>query len=573
MEAPTDSTAGAARRQRERLGRSIVQSQLITSAAVLVLAWIVVLVSPTSLENPLFFSGLALIFVVTGIALMVPWTASNKRWAVILPILDILALAGLREGALQLGSGLLLVFPVIWLARNFKLGGAIGGVALSTALIWLSWAVTGTPISAGDFPGLVILPLTLSFVATTSYVSGRRNTSQRVLLTQQAQIIEEAFDRARKQEALLQQILDAVEFGVIAFDRNGSVSLINESQRKSLADFGAPRSAVIHTVAYQSDRITPFPQDSRPFSRATRGQSFENLVFWIGDPGSRQVAFSVTARRLVDPSGVDDGGTLVLRDVTAELEAINARDSLIGSVSHELRTPLTSILGYLELALDDPQIADDTRHMIDVSYRNAERLVALVTDLLLAASQADQELPITLEVCNLTEIVADAIDAQRFGAEEHRIAIDGELEPSVIAQVDPLRIRQVVDNLLSNAIKYNRTDGRVTVALTSRANSVTIAVRDTGLGISPADLAQLFDRFFRTESARNSATVGTGLGLGITRDIVRRHGGDLVVTSELGVGSVFTVTLPTEDAHEDTHGDKYKQLEVTADFEHEGHHQ
>jgi len=565
MEAPTDTTVGAARRQRERLGRSIVQSQLITSAAVLVLAWIVVLVSPTSLQNPLFFSGLALVFVVTGIALMVPWTADNKRWAVILPLLDIVALAALREGALQLGSGLLLVFPVIWLARNFKLWGAIGGVALSAALIWLSWAVTGTAISAGDFPGLVILPLTLSFVATTSYISGRRNASQRVLLTQQAQIIEEAFDRARKQEALLQQILDAVEFGVISFDKNGSVTLINESQRKSLVDFGAPRSAVIHPVVYQSDRITPFPQDSRPFSRATRGQSFENLIFWIGAPGSRQVAFSVTARRLIDPSGADDGGTLVLRDVTAELEAISARDSLIGSVSHELRTPLTSILGYLELALDDPDIGDDTRHMIDVSYRNSERLVALVTDLLLAASQADSTLPITLENSDVTEIVDSSVDAQRFGADENRITIEADLEPGVIAQVDPLRIRQVVDNLLSNAIKYNRADGTVTVSLAKHGRNVIIAVRDTGLGISPADLAQLFDRFFRTETARNSTTVGTGLGLGITRDIVRRHGGDLVVTSELGVGSVFTVTLPTEDEHTDE-----APLGVTVDFEHEG---
>jgi len=101
-----------------------------------------------------------------------------------------------------------------------------------------------------------------------------------------------------------------------------------------------------------------------------------------------------------------------------------------------------------------------------------------------------------------------------------------------------------MDNLLSNAIKYNRHGGEVIVSLVTREHDAVISVRDTGLGISTPDLAQLFDKFFRTETARSSATIGTGLGLGITRDIVRRHGGDLIVTSELGVGSVFTVTLP-----------------------------
>lgn len=548
MDARTDRAFGAPGRQRARLGRSIVQSQLVTAATVLLLCWIVVIVQPISLQHPLFFGGLSLIFAVTGASLLVNWTETNKRWAVLLPGLDIVALSALREGQPELGSGVLLVFPIIWLARNFGFGGAIGGVGLATAFLWGSWWASGTSITVTDFPSLVLLPITLSFVATASYISGQRTASQRVLLTQQASIVESAFERARVQEDLLHEIINAVEFGVIAFDKNGTVTLVNDAHRRSLAEFGVPRSAVIHPVVYQADRVTAYPREMRPFARAVSGQSFENQTFWIGDPGSRQLAFSATSRPLTDRSGVYRGGVLVLRDITAELDAINARDSLIGSVSHELRTPLTSILGYLELALDDPQLSTETSHMINVSYRNAERLVALVSDLLLAASRADSTLPIVFESCDITEIVRQAMDGQRPAAESRSISLVEQFEPDVRVSADPLRMRQVIDNLLSNAIKYNRAGGKVTVSIALAERAVRIVVADTGLGISPSDLAQLFDRFFRTETARKGDAVGSGLGLNITRDIVRRHGGNLVVTSELGTGSNFIMTLPTESS-------------------------
>ena len=541
-----DKQPSATTRQRARLGRSIIQSQLVTSGVVLLVSWILVIVQPASMQNPLFFGGIALVFAVTGAALLVPWSQKNKRWAILLPLLDIVALGSLRASEPQLGTGILLVFPVIWLARNFAYAGAVGGVLLSTAVIWITRTLNPTDLEIGDFPSLVLIPITLAFVATTSYVSGQRTASQRVLLTQQAAIIEDAFARARRQENLLHEVLNAVEFGVISFDSTGTVTLINDAQRLSLASFNAPRNAIVHPVAFQTDRITPYPQDSRPFARAIRGQAFDNLTFWVGEPGSRQVAYSVTSRRLETPDGLDDGGVLVMRDVTAELEAISARDSLIGSVSHELRTPLTSILGYLELAMDDPDLDEETRHMIEVSYRNAERLVALVTDLLLAASQASSTLPVALESCDISELIEQAIDGQLPAASERGISIDVSLVPHLTAQADPLRMRQVVDNLLSNAIKYNREGGKIKVRMRRRDREVAISISDTGLGIAPADLAQLFDRFFRTESAKSSKTVGTGLGLGITRDIIRQHGGDLSVTSELGTGSTFTITFPTE---------------------------
>ena len=546
MDAQPGVEAGAISRRRNRLGRSIVQTQLLTSGAVLLLTWITVLVQPSSLAAPLMFFGVLQIFVLTGIALIVPWSERTRRWAVLLPVLDIAALVAIREGAPQLGAGLFLVIPVLWLARNFGIQGAIGGVVWSTVLIWFGWATRGNEITIADFPGLFLLPITLTFVATTSFVGGRRTTGQRILLAQQAAIVKEAFDRARVQESLLDEILNAVEYGVIAFDRNGKVTLMNDAHKRSLAAFNAPRSAIVHPVIYQADRKTPYPQHNRPFARAIAGQTFDNLTFWVGAPGERQVAYSVTSRHLTASDGSLDGGVLVLRDVTAELDAIAARDTLIGSVSHELRSPLTSILGYLELAIDDETMNPETRHMIEISHRNSERLLALVTDLLLAASDADKNLPITLTTTDVAAIVAQAVDAQQLAADERSITIYVEGPGRAIATADPLRIRQVMDNLLTNATKYNRQGGEIHVTIATTSDDVAVSVRDTGLGISDADISHLFDRFFRTESARESTTVGSGLGLSITRDILRQHGGDLTVSSEEGIGSTFTMTIPTE---------------------------
>jgi len=540
----TGGSLAPANRQRERLVRSIAQSQLLTSAALLLLAIFALVVDTEAFVDPLFFGGLALVFVVTGAAVLVPWNEHNKPWAVLLPVADIVAIVCVGEGNPSLGTGLFLVFPVIWMARNFYLSGAVAGVTLSTGLLWVAWAARDEPASIEDFFGLVLLPLTLSFIATTIYVTNQRSIGQRVLLRQQAALTETAFSRARRQEQYLDEVLNTVEFGVLAYNREGVVTLVNESHRQSLVDFGAPRSAYVYPVVYQADRVTEFPEATRPFSRALAGQSFENLILWVGEPGSKRAAFSVTSRALTTHDGEPDGGVLVLRDVTAELDAIQARDDLVGSVSHELRTPLTSIIGYLELVLDDEDLTESTQKMIDIAHRNSERLMSLVTDLLQAASDADKSLTLNFEECDIAEIVQQAIDGQRPTASANRVELKGDIAGPILASADPLRIRQVIDNLLSNAIKYNRAGGSVTLAVTRSAESLSVSVDDTGVGLSEVERSQLFDRFYRTESARASQIHGSGLGMGITRDIVRQHGGDLTVTSTPGVGSSFVITLP-----------------------------
>ena len=228
--------------------------------------------------------------------------------------------------------------------------------------------------------------------------------------------------------------------------------------------------------------------------------------------------------------------------MTTELNALRARDELVASVSHELRTPLTSILGYLDLAIEDPDLPDHLRSNLDVAERNAERLLGIIADILAASSSSSSVeaslAPLSIDARDIVRASAEALAPRAAG---RAITIDTTGLEEAFVWADPLRLRQVVDNLLSNAITYNRDGGTVFLGTTSDGASSWILVRDTGTGMTEDERARLFQRFYKAGPPRRS---GTGLGLAISRDIVRAHGGELGLHSSPGVGSTFIVKLP-----------------------------
>jgi two-component system, OmpR family, phosphate regulon sensor histidine kinase PhoR len=497
--------------------------------------------------SPAVFGIIGLAFTLTAVAALIPWDRFDRRLSIAMPLANIVGIVLLREAAPQIGAGLLLVIPIIWIARTFGREVTIAGTAGAIGFMFLMRAVRGTPVSVTDFAGFVVLPVVLVFVAAAVYITARRARAQAALLRQHAVMVQGTLGKASRQESLLNEVLNAVEFGVIAFDRSGTVTFVNRKQRQNLADFGTPPDAVVHPLIYQSDGVTPYTDEDRPLTRALSGQAFDNLIIWVGEPGERRVAHAVSSRILRNADGEYDGGVIALTDITPELEAIRARDDLIGSVTHELRSPLTSILGYLDLAREEEAMSDETRKMIEVAYSNSERLLVLVTDLLKAASDSDKQLTLSFVPSDLAAIAREAVEGHRVLADEREVELTLEGDDIAPANVDPVRMRQVLDNLITNAIKYNIEWGSVTVTVTVEDAGVSVEIRDTGQGIPEADLPRIFDRFYRTSSAKNSATVGTGLGLSITREIVHRHGGQLAVSSELGIGTTFRVTVPTEN--------------------------
>jgi signal transduction histidine kinase len=229
-------------------------------------------------------------------------------------------------------------------------------------------------------------------------------------------------------------------------------------------------------------------------------------------------------------------------------ELMRLRDEFVATVSHELRTPLTSIMGYLELISDDSFAArtPEQETFLGVVQRNAERLMRLVSDLLLVAEAKDRKLDLDVHDVDLQQLVTECVEAAKPAADAKQIELTVDHGAPPHLKGDPLRLAQLMDNLVSNAIKFTPPGGRVSVRTVAHDGNTVLEVTDSGSGISEADQLQLFNPFFRTHSATAQAIPGTGLGLTITKAIVDAHKGSIDVTSALGRGTTFNVLLPRD---------------------------
>jgi len=222
------------------------------------------------------------------------------------------------------------------------------------------------------------------------------------------------------------------------------------------------------------------------------------------------------------------------------------KDEFVSLVSHELRTPLTSIRGYIELLLDDGKVDADQRRYLEVVDRNSERLLELVSDLLFLAQIEAGKLGIDRSQVDLSKIVDECIETSSPVADARGIELVAKVDRVARLQGDRARLAQVLDNLVSNGLKFTESGGKVEVRLRAENGKAVLEVEDTGVGIPAAEQEHLFERFFRSSIATDSAIPGTGLGLTITKAIVERHGGRIQVESTENVGTTVRAELPLQ---------------------------
>lgn len=539
-----------------QFGDSVFRSQVLLAGAVGLVVCITVALSERELgDSPTFFIGITAILWVTIAAAIVPWLRIAQRWQMLVPLLDIVGLGMLRMAVPESGFGILMVFPVIWLATSFGRLGAVAGAGLAAAMLvtqtlLIELEVGGFATSTTSPVATASLAVSLAFVAGVIHTTSRRVGSQRVLLRRQTRMLESALGRARVQESTLRAAFDAVEFAVISLDIRGGTLTSNRATRALLTELGLPIDTPWHRFPlYRADRVTPVPPEEFPHVTVMAGQGLDSATYWIGHRTGTRFAVDVTARLLRDQQVGLDRVVVVIRDVSAEVRAITDRDDLVTSMSHELRTPLSSILGYVDLALET-DLPAETRDMLRIALTNTERLNALVTDLLAARSTSPADaIALNPAPHDVSQLVNESIDAIRPMATERLLSIQLEVPDGIEAEVDAFRLRQVIDNLLSNAIKYNRIGGRITAGVRAvtdddGAELVEIGVGDTGRGMSLEEQKGLFQRFYRAESVRGSTVHGTGLGLSISREIVVLHGGTIEVDSEPGRGTEVVVRVP-----------------------------
>jgi signal transduction histidine kinase len=233
-------------------------------------------------------------------------------------------------------------------------------------------------------------------------------------------------------------------------------------------------------------------------------------------------------------------------ELVVELQALDTyKSQLIATVSHELKNPLTAINGYLEILQASPDLTAGDRAAVEAMGRGTGRLSRVVEDLLLMSKVGDPHHGIIPAAVDVTRIVSEIADLVDVTARRKRLELDVDLPSGpVTARGDAAEIDRLVANLVSNAVKYTPDGRKVAIRVSRSDDRVRIEVADEGLGISADDQQHLFDEFFRSTNPDAFSQPGTGLGLSIVKRIVERHDGDIEVSSELGCGSTFTVTLP-----------------------------
>jgi PAS domain S-box-containing protein len=373
-----------------------------------------------------------------------------------------------------------------------------------------------------------------------------------------------AEERLRSQTALLESILRHIGDGVLVADRSGRLLLVNEAAER-LCGLPVEREAgprARRMGLYHPDRKTPLREEELPSCRAARGENVDDMEIYLSNEAHPEGRWLLCNARPVSIDGGDPvAGVVVLRDNTlrksgeeamrAAMEAAESanrtKSEFLANVSHELRTPLNGILGMLELALSS-ELTPEQREFLNLARAAAENQLAVVNDILDFAKIESGRFEIRPSAFDLREQVKTslgtlAVRAARKGL-EFSIDVDPDLPSTLLG--DPVRLRQVLLNLVGNAVKF--TDKgfiRVHAAVESKGSDGVVlgfSVKDTGIGIPAGKLQLIFEPFAQADGSLTRRYAGTGLGLTIAAELVKRMGGAIRVESEEGKGSCFRFT-------------------------------
>ncbi len=360
--------------------------------------------------------------------------------------------------------------------------------------------------------------------------------------------LDDQWRRSEEERRRLAAVLSGLTEGIVLLDRYGRVLLVNDVAR-ALWPRMVPRLRGRHQIELFQDAacdeaVTRALQTGSP-QQAEIERPGPTRRFWRLRvlPIAADQAPTVQAVLPPGDEATPAGALVVVQDITEHRATEQMRRDFVANVSHELQTPLTSVRGYAETLRDETLDADDRRRFLNHILREAERMTALVRDLLaLAQVEAPRWAP--AEPVELGDVGRDVVAAQGAFARERGVALELVASPATVSG-RPEELRRAIDNLVRNALAYTPKGGRVQVRIGRRDGEAVVEVEDTGIGIPEAARARIFERFYRVDRGRSRETGGTGLGLAIVKHTAEGHGGRVTLRSEVGKGSTFTLSLPT----------------------------
>ena len=343
-------------------------------------------------------------------------------------------------------------------------------------------------------------------------------------INKQQRTIRKQLADARRQQQEFSIITENMSEGLLVIDAQTDLLSYNSSALR-LLDAAETQA---HTSVLSLNRSEPFQQavDAVLSGRHTSS----NLQ--IGDSFCQVIANPVLRDKEVT------GAVLLLVDITEKIQRENLRREFTANVSHELKTPLTSISGFAEIIQDGFVKPEDIKKFAGKIFVEAQRLIALVGDVIKISQLDEGCLPYQKEETDLYVLAKDTLERLRDPAKRRQVSLFLEGEHAVLATTQPI-LEEVLYNLCDNAIKYNHPNGKVTVTVLNGKNTVSISVADTGIGIPSADQARVFERFYRVDKSHSKEIGGTGLGLSIVKHGAAYLGAKVELDSQLDKGSVF----------------------------------
>jgi PAS domain S-box-containing protein len=342
------------------------------------------------------------------------------------------------------------------------------------------------------------------------------------------------FHRVAEERQRLATVLEATPDAVIVIDRLGRILLANPAAEIVL------NGSAEQALGQPAETWVAVPEI---LALLTSGEG-ESRVIEVQLDGGR--VLSAATKEIEVGGRASSGRVCVLWDITHYKKLDMLKSEFVSTVSHDLRAPLTLMRGYSTMLAMVGSLNAQQQEFVGKILDSVGQMGDLVENLL-DLGRIEAGLGLNLEVFAFEDVLDEILNAQRPQAINKRISLEAEvagaLEP---IEADPTMLRQAVSNLIDNAIKYTQAGGQILVRVSQAHGRMSIAIRDTGMGISPADQSRLFERFYRARRQESLKERGTGLGLAIVKSIVEQHGGTVTVESRLGAGSTFTVDLPMQ---------------------------
>lgn len=338
---------------------------------------------------------------------------------------------------------------------------------------------------------------------------------------------DEQMKTLKKQRDEFEYITSHMSEGLVAVDYDGSVLMANTSARNILGDRLAP----------DGERITK----SGDFGEAIGGALNGRAVRIKAEYGERVYSISVNP---IPSEGKNWSAVAFIIDSTDSERAEEMRREFSANVSHELKTPLTSILGCAEIISNGVAKPEDIPRFADQIHSEANRLLTLIGDIIKLSRLDEQDLRAQFAPVDMAEVCGEAVRELEESAENAGVRLECECDEATLYGFRPV-LHEMVYNLCDNAIKYNVKGGSALLTLTKTDSSVTLTVRDTGIGIAPENQGRVFERFYRVDKSHSRATGGTGLGLSIVKHGAALHNAAVTLESEKGKGTVVRIVFPS----------------------------